>query len=115
MIEAVDRTIIPVTGVRVFGTGLERVGTQSSSPARNNPTAGHTELEVPLSARERQIMMLIASGRTDRQMADVLGLSRKTVSNHVTNILRKLQVQTRAAAVARTVSAPHLTTTSEID
>lgn len=69
---------------------------------------------VRLSARESQILTLIAAGQSDRQMADVLSISRKTVSNHVTNILCKLQVQTRAAAVACTLTEPHIAVTPDL-
>ena len=63
-----------------------------------------------VSAREQQILQLVAAGRSDRQIAEALFISRKTVSNHVANILHKLEVPTRAAAVARAVSVGLITT-----
>ena len=60
----------------------------------------NTAAEV-LSAREREVMALIADGRSNRVIAAELGLSPKTVNRHVENIFDKLAVSSRAAAVAK--------------
>lgn len=54
-----------------------------------------------LTSREREVLDLIARGLPNREIADRLFLSEKTVRNHVSNIFTKLQVGDRAAAVAR--------------
>lgn len=54
-----------------------------------------------LTPRERQILGLIAAGLGNATIGARLGVTPKTVSNHVTNIFTKLQVATRAEAVAR--------------
>jgi DNA-binding NarL/FixJ family response regulator len=54
-----------------------------------------------LSDREREILDLIAQGYKNAEIADRLVLSPKTVRNHVTNILSKLQVADRAQAIIR--------------
>lgn len=54
-----------------------------------------------LSVREREILALIARGDRNAEIAERLYLSPKTVSNHVTNILDKLQVADRAHAIIR--------------
>jgi DNA-binding NarL/FixJ family response regulator len=51
-----------------------------------------------LSRREREVLSLIVLGKTDRQIADELFISRITVSNHVVHILDKLDVPNRTAA-----------------
>ena len=51
-----------------------------------------------LSDREREILRLVASGMTDRQIAAELSLSVRTVGNHVKNILAKLDAPNRTAA-----------------
>lgn len=56
---------------------------------------------VRLTAREREILRLLAGMHTDQEIASALSLSRRTVSGHVTHILAKLDVTTRRAAVAR--------------
>jgi len=54
-----------------------------------------------LTRRENEILRLMADGLTDSHIAIRLGLSVKTVRNHVSNILNKLQVATRTQAVLR--------------
>lgn len=52
-----------------------------------------------LTDREREILALIARGRTNQEIADDLVVSLKTVRNHVSNIFAKLQVADRAQAM----------------
>lgn len=54
-----------------------------------------------LTAREREILDLLASGRRTAAIAETLFLSPKTVSNHLTAIFAKLEVADRAAAIVR--------------
>jgi DNA-binding NarL/FixJ family response regulator len=56
-----------------------------------------------LTSREAEVLALVAAGRTNRQIGGALFVSEKTVSVHVSNILRKLAVTSRveAAAVAQ--------------
>lgn len=61
-----------------------------------------SEHRVPgLTARESEVIDLVAQGLTNRQIAERLIISEHTVHRHVTNLLGKLAVGTRAAAVAR--------------
>lgn len=53
-----------------------------------------------LSARETEIMTLIAGGRTNGEIAAHLFLAEKTVKNHVRRIYSKLGVHSRPAAIA---------------
>jgi DNA-binding CsgD family transcriptional regulator/tetratricopeptide (TPR) repeat protein len=54
----------------------------------------------PLTAREIEVLQLIACGKTNRTIADELGISEKTVARHVSNIFTKLDVSSRAGATA---------------
>ena len=54
----------------------------------------------PLTARETEVLRLVATGRTNRAIADALGISEKTVARHLSNIFTKLGLSTRAAATA---------------
>jgi len=53
----------------------------------------------PLTKRETEILDCIAQGMTNKAVADRLYISSQTVKNHVTSILRKLQVNDRTSAV----------------
>jgi pimeloyl-ACP methyl ester carboxylesterase/DNA-binding CsgD family transcriptional regulator len=52
-----------------------------------------------LTARERELVELIAQGRDNAQAAAVLGLSEKTIRNHITRIFSKLEVENRSQAI----------------
>ena len=93
------RAIRAVTsGEAIFGPGIaKRVlgffsATRPTVPARVFPE---------LSERETELLALIAQGRSNQEIAEQLGLSLKTVRNHVSNIFSKLQVADRAQAVIR--------------
>ena len=55
-------------------------------------------LLVPLSPREMEILQYIAQGKSNKEIAYDLGISRQTVKNHMTSILRKLAVNDRTQA-----------------
>jgi DNA-binding NarL/FixJ family response regulator len=52
----------------------------------------------PLSTREMEILTLITHGKSNKEIAQQLGISRQTVKNHMTSILRKLAVNDRTQA-----------------
>jgi DNA-binding NarL/FixJ family response regulator len=56
------------------------------------------ELICELTARETEILRLLAEGKRNREIADALFLSEKTVKNYISNILYKLQVNSRTEA-----------------
>jgi DNA-binding NarL/FixJ family response regulator len=68
---------------------FEQISTFGGSP---------DELFVPLSPREMEILHLIARGYSNKEIAHELGISRQTVKNHMTSILRKLSVNDRTQA-----------------
>jgi len=61
------------------------------------------DLIEPLSEREREVLVMLAQGIPNKEIADKLHLAEGTVKNHVSNILGKLQAQNRteAADIAR--------------
>jgi ATP/maltotriose-dependent transcriptional regulator MalT len=64
------------------------------------PSTGAAAPPRGLSAREVEILRLVAEGMTNRAIADTLTISERTVDRHVSNIFTKLDVSTRAAATA---------------
>ncbi|HEX2766033.1 MAG TPA: response regulator transcription factor [Candidatus Limnocylindria bacterium] len=58
-------------------------------------------LEALVSPRERDVLRALASGMTDRQIAESLAISPRTVESHVSSVLRKLGVRNRAEAAER--------------
>lgn len=69
------------------------------SRARKMLTPGMMPV-VQLSARERQVLGLLASGQSTAEIATACYVSRDAVKTHLSKIFRKLDVHTRAAAVA---------------
>ena len=61
------------------------------------------ELNVRLTAKEAEVLRLLARGRTYMQAAAELGMSAHTVGTHVKNAYRKLDVHNAAAAVMQAV------------
>jgi DNA-binding NarL/FixJ family response regulator len=79
---------------------LERLGADTER-ARDLASHGATmPLPNGLTAREAEVLCLVASGSTNKQMAEVLGLSEKTIARHLSNIFTKIEVSSRAAATA---------------
>jgi DNA-binding NarL/FixJ family response regulator len=85
-----------VSGEAIFGPGVAaRVLGFFARPAR-------THAPFPeLTAREREVLDLIASGSRNSAIAQTLGLSPKTVGNHVSSIFAKLAVADRSEAIVR--------------
>ena len=54
----------------------------------------------PLSAREREVLLRIARGETNRQIAEHLVISEATARNHVSHVLEKLGLNRRSEAAA---------------
>jgi pimeloyl-ACP methyl ester carboxylesterase/DNA-binding CsgD family transcriptional regulator len=69
-------------------------------PAGASDDAGDADGAGELTTRETEVLALIASGLSDREIADRLVLSPHTVHRHVANVRTKLGLPTRAAAVA---------------
>ena len=78
---------------RTLGAAADVLATESIA------TAARTD-KGPLTARESEVLQLLASGATNRTIAVELVISEKTVARHVANIFAKLDVSTRAAATA---------------
>jgi DNA-binding response OmpR family regulator/DNA-binding CsgD family transcriptional regulator len=68
--------------------------------ASADTTTGMRSPEVPLTPRETEVLSWLAKGKTNRDIADILGMSPRTVNKHLEHIFEKLGVETRSAATA---------------
>jgi DNA-binding NarL/FixJ family response regulator len=92
--EALDRTVL---GEPVFTPGLaglvlgefRRLAAEKPRPSPDNPQL------TQLTQRETEVLRLVASGLSYKQIAQRLTLSHRTVQNHVQNTLNKLQLHNR--------------------
>lgn len=75
--------------VRMVGKGMTVFAPRAEQPA------------VPLTEREREVLTLMASGATNKEIAARLYLSPHTVKEHTSSLYRKLKVRNRAEAVRR--------------
>jgi len=90
--------------IRAAANGEIIFGTQLAARMLAYFTAGATappQVFPQLTDREREVLDLVAQGRANAAIAAKLGLSQKTVRNHVSNILTKLQVADRAQAIVQ--------------
>jgi DNA-binding NarL/FixJ family response regulator len=86
------------SGEAVFGAGVaERMIGFFCAPRAAAPQRAFPEL----TEREEEVLSLVAQGKSNQQIARQLFVSLKTVRNHVSNILLKLQVADRTQAVIR--------------
>ena len=90
-----------VTEAHRVGVALRDAAERISPTARQDPQ----ELRSRLSARQLEVLALVADGLGNREIADSLFISESTVKWHVRQILRALGVANRAQAVARYLGA----------
>jgi DNA-binding NarL/FixJ family response regulator len=109
-----DGYVVKAEGLRTVGSSILRVASgervltdalEESAVAELGRMAKRTReglaVRTALTAREREIVILLAEGMTMRQIGRRLAISPRTVENHVGSLYRKLGVRTRVQAVAR--------------
>jgi DNA-binding CsgD family transcriptional regulator/tetratricopeptide (TPR) repeat protein len=82
---------------------IARIHLADSVTEHHEQHAVTADPQPPLTERERQVLVLVAAGRTNREIGAMLYMSPKTASVHVTHILGKLGVQSRVQAAAEAV------------
>jgi two-component system, NarL family, response regulator NreC len=96
------------TGRQTSAEELVEMVRRAHSPGalREMPRRGRPEMGSPiasrkraLTAREREVLKLLAEGRTVRSVAELMGLSVKTVDAHKFNLMRKLGIHNKAELV----------------
>jgi two-component system response regulator DegU len=73
---------------------------------QNNPSIQAAEYQIPyhlLTKRECEVIQLMAEGKSNKAIGDLLFISEKTVKNHVSNILQKMRVTDRTQAVVEAI------------
>ena len=85
------------------GIALDHADRREEQPPYTDPHGNGARADEPiarLSYREREVLELVTSGRTNREIAAQLYLSVRTVDRHVSRIFQKLGVSSRAAAAS---------------
>jgi LuxR family maltose regulon positive regulatory protein len=94
---AASRNITPIYAQKL----LQAFGSQPSKADQGAKPALHQDLVEPLSARELEILRLLAAGHTNQEIARTMIVSVNTVKSHLKNVYGKLGVNNRRAAVAQ--------------
>jgi pimeloyl-ACP methyl ester carboxylesterase/DNA-binding CsgD family transcriptional regulator len=93
----------PRGAISIEGLGAPTILVSVSAEQHLEPAAKKAAAEPPietLTAREREVLVHVAEGKSNVAIAAELGLSEHTVKRHVANILAKLDLPTRSAAAA---------------
>jgi DNA-binding CsgD family transcriptional regulator len=85
-------------GRRLTLEAAVRYALEPEAPSPEQPSSAKAVGTASLSARELEVLRLVVEGLTDREIAQRLSISHRTVGNHVTNILTKLDLDSRTAA-----------------
>ncbi len=98
-----------ISGIRAAAVGESLISPAIASRVLQRLRAASVDVQVVdtirvgLSQRETEVLRLIANGRDNSQIARELTISPKTVKNHISNILMKLQIENRIQAAVYAV------------
>lgn len=93
-------------GGAIFSPGIaQKVLGYLTTPAPAVPAGLSNQIFDELTAREREILELIAQGKTNSEIAVILNLSPKTVSNYISNVLLKVHATDRAKLMLMALEA----------
>jgi DNA-binding CsgD family transcriptional regulator/tetratricopeptide (TPR) repeat protein len=106
-----QRAVVMVDALREGAEKLAQAEKKTANATDRRPQTQNTrsivrerpveyELELTLTKREVEVLLLVAEGHLDREVAEMLIISPRTVNRHLSNIFVKLDVPGRAAAVA---------------
>jgi DNA-binding NarL/FixJ family response regulator len=96
-----------VAGIQAAAAGESlispRVASMLLRRIRTDEPARVDALAIPLSERELQVLQLVAEGKGNHEIGELLFIGQSTVRNHISSILMKLQVENRVQAAVRAV------------
>ena len=99
------QAVAEAVGAAAHLEGIERLSARARFRLRGTEREQHAPRPLGLTPRESEVLALIARGLTNRQIAGELYISEKTAGVHVSNILAKLDVISRAQAAALAVQS----------
>jgi DNA-binding NarL/FixJ family response regulator len=96
-----------IAGIRAAANGTALISPEIAARllevVRSQAQPSTDESDPPLSAREIEVLRLVAAGKDNAEIAQDLFISPKTVKNHISNILMKLQISNRIQAAVYAV------------
>ncbi|MFF2483667.1 response regulator [Paenibacillus sp. NPDC058071] len=84
-------------------TYLDEMGVVSGAAAAREPGVKFIGEDSPLTRREAEVLRLMAEGKSNKLIGEFLFISEKTVKNHVSSILQKMEVDDRTQAVIQSI------------
>lgn len=100
VVEGIQSVLSMAQFAVAWGDGRSLSSDQIVTLALTDAPLSSNGTTASLSPREREVLRLIAAGRTDREIGEALFISRRTASDHVGKVLRKLGVASRREAAA---------------
>ena len=107
-----DPSDMLVRAIRAVADEEEWVSPRVATVLVDSVRSGESDASAKLTDRELDVLRLMAHGHKNNEIARELVITKQTVKNHVTNIFRKLDVETRVEAVLYAISSGLVSTTS---
>jgi len=98
---ALHLRVLGAAGLNETMVLVERMAASTAAAVtRDGPAMQLRLADAALTPRETEVLSWLAKGKTNRDIADILGMSPRTVNKHLEHVFEKLGVETRAAAAA---------------
>jgi len=91
-----DEPVTLIDGIHAAARGESPVSPKAAGVLFD--ARAHTRSEETLTGRERDVLLLVSEGMTNKQIADRLGISQKTVKTHLTKVFQRIGVTDRTQA-----------------